>query len=231
MKTLICSIVALAAALACSPAHANECSTTTYGSYQSAYPYTLLNATATDKPVLQGGVTLSCNNWWLDVWGSKDLTGHERFGNEVYVTGAYASSLRTSLGTFEYEAAVGYDALPDFARTKDDIVEFRLELALPLSFGSITVKPYIRPTGLIGFGVYENTMLIRSGVRFTIPVAQGVSLVGDAFDTQNLTNGNDTRRFYGSVKVNGGNGWSFKVGGKFAEREHSALEIGFSKTF
>lgn len=228
MKTLLMTL-ALSILVLAFPARAEECSTTIYGKYATAYQYQVLRVMGSEKPILEGGTTVSCGNWWFDLWGAKDIFGHQTFGNEVDITAAYDTSVSTGLGTFTLEAYASYGAVPEFKRVDDDIIQLYVDVGRPFAFRSATVTPYVRVISVIGLGVYPNRLIIRSGARFSVPLTDHVSFSADVATTSDLHDDTVTKRFVPALTYDAGDGWSFSVDGKFADGLKPEFEIGFAK--
>lgn len=208
-------------------AHAGECSTTAYSSFQTSYPYQVTDIEGSDKPVVQGGLTKSCGHWWFDAFGSKDLTGKKTFGNEVDLTAAYDGTL----GQFHYEALASWWMLPHFGRMQDDILQLQLDVSRPFAWKIVTVAPYVRVTHLQSFGAYHNAEVGKVGVRLSVPFAKRWSLSADAGMAHNFANGVTAARFNPSVSYTFGDGWTGSVGAKLASHLKPAFTIGVSKHF
>ncbi len=143
MKNALTTVIAvvIAMTLSTTTALAGDCSTTAYANFQTSYPYQVTDVQGSGKPVLNGGVTWTRGNWRFDAFGSKDLSGKERFGNEVDLTAAYASSVMTPVGHVHYEALVSWWLLPDFGKVGDDLVQLQFDAARPFVLFSTTVSP------------------------------------------------------------------------------------------
>src|SRR6185369_16010287 len=148
-----------------------------------------------EKPILEGGTTVSCGHWWFDLWGAKDIFGHQTFGNEVDLTAAYDTSFDTHLGKFDVELYASYGAVPDFKRVDDDIIQAYVDVGRTFTFRKMTVTPYVRVISVIGLGVYPNRLIIRSGARFTMPLTDRVSFSADVATTSDLHDDTVTKRF------------------------------------
>jgi hypothetical protein len=208
-------------------ARADECSTTTYASFQTSYPYQVTDVQASGKPVLNGGLTRSCGHWWFDAWGSKDFSGKESFGNEVDLTAAYASTI----GSFHYEALVSWWLLPDLGKINDDLVQLQLDVSRPFVLSSATITPYLRVTHLVGLGLYHDTDVGKAGIRFAVPLAAHWSLSGDAGVADDFTNDIVAKRLNASIGYDLGDGLSLNAGVKLADRLKPAFVLGISKQF
>ncbi|MBU6323517.1 hypothetical protein KGQ55_02430 [Patescibacteria group bacterium] len=222
---------ALAGLLLGSPARANDCNTTLYAKLGSAYQYQVLRVMGSQKSIAESEVTVSCGNWWFDLWGAKDLTGHQRFGNEVDVTAAYDTSIQTELGTFAIEGYASYGIVPDFRRMKDDLIQLYVDVGRPFSLRSATVTPYVRVIQLVGLGVYPNRVVIRSGTRFAMPLTSRLSFSADVATTSDLREDTVTARFVPAVSLDAGDGWAINADAKIADGLKPEFELGFSKKF
>lgn len=221
------AILILLALLEAFPAHADECSTTAYATFQTSYPYQVTPVEGSLKPVLIGGATESCGKWWFDVSGPKDLSGKETFGNEVDLTAAYDSTA----SDFHYEALISWWMLPKFGSVRDDLLQMQFEVSRPFALRGMTIEPYVRMTHLQTFGAYANADVAKAGVRIEVPLATRWSLSGDAEVADDFSNGITIRRLNARVAYDMGGGWSANAGVKLADQLKPAYVLGIAKHF
>lgn len=197
-----------------------------------------------DDPVFQGGATLSCDSgWFFDIFNSSGLSTDGSYGNlkerqyadEFDFTVARNAEFSSALGVFQYQIFTSYYMLADFDRSSDDVIEVRAELSrrfqLPDNLMKITIAPYIRTMGFIGLGVFDDSMILRPGMRVTLPLNENISLVTNLATGFDPAAGTEIFRSDTGIEYNFASGVSVYAEWQTAEGVQSAAMIGFSRMF
>jgi len=226
------------------PASAACNHTTVYGMLLNRYIYQDTGFLGYDDPVLQSGVTQSCDSgWWFDLFNSSGLSTRGQYGkleerdyaDEFDFTVSKESEFASPLGAFQYQIFASYYLLSDFDHGSDDIIELRGELArafvLPESLGKITISPYMRVMEFIAFGAYKDQMIIRPGLRLSLPLGEALTFKSDLAVGFDLSSGveifrSDTGFDYALSKTT-----TLFTEVQTAENVKSALMAGFMRTF
>lgn len=213
---------ALATLLFTSSANAAEpCTNTTYVGVYEKYPYQDFGLLGSDKPVVQGGHTVTCGKWTGDLWistGKKDKFGGS---NEIDATGKRDDDITLPIiGQVHTQLSASYFAF-DFepnglSTTKDDGYQLKLDVGRPIPIGPVTLTPFgeISTIGFIhtSYGAGLNTG--RLGLRLSGPVTSKMSYDLEGSKYVNEVNNHKVARFQGSVSYDLGHGWNGNVGMK-----------------
>ncbi|MBU2103903.1 hypothetical protein KKD95_02730 [Patescibacteria group bacterium] len=235
MRPIALALSASITALIAFPAHA-DCDTVVYGTVQNAYVYQDIGVVATDKPVLQAGISKVCGKFTYDLWTSTELStdgpyGNRSYGDELDLTINYDTEINdTPIGVVKVQVSAAYYIATDFGNVDDDFGQVYVDFGRPIQFGSATVTPYVRPMQWLGVETIEDTTLVRAGVRFNIPLDQSWSVRGDASRTSDLTH--STGVFRGDVTATRDMGsWNLSFSAKFTEATQTVFGVGASRVF
>ncbi len=227
-----------------SPATAACNHTTVYGMLLNRYIYQDTGFLGYDDPVVQSGITQSCDSgWWFDLFNSSGLSTRGQYGrleerdyaDEFDFTVSKESEFTSPLGAFQYQIFASYYLLSDFDHASDDIVELRAELAraflLPESMMKITFSPYFRVMEFIAFGAYKDQTLLRPGLRISLPLGEALTFKTDMAVGFNISNGNDIFRSDTGFDYALSKATTLFTEVQTAEGVKSALMAGFMRTF
>lgn len=242
---LLGAVMALTASIVCAiPAIAACNHTTVYGMLLNRYIYQDTGFLGYDDPVLQSGVTQSCDSgWWFDLFNSSGLSTRGQYGrleerdyaDEFDFTVSKESEFKSPLGAFQYQIFASYYLLSDFDHASDDIVELRGELArafvLPESLMKITLSPYFRVMEFIAFGAYKDQTLLRPGLRLSLPLGEALTFKNDMAVGFDISNGNHIFRSDTGFDYALSKSTTLFTEVQTAENVKSALMAGFMRTF
>ncbi|MEQ1888214.1 MAG: hypothetical protein ABL951_03405 [Alphaproteobacteria bacterium] len=226
------------------PANAACDQKTVYGALLNRYLFQDTGFVGYDDPVFQGGVTLSCDSGWLfDVFNSSALSTKGQYGqlddrdfaDEFDFTVAQNAEFGTPLGAFQYQIFASYYVLSDFNQANDDILELRIELArafkLPGRLNNVSIAPFVRVMEFVGFGVYRDQMIIRSGVRTSIVLTDKFSFSSALAISSDPRTGIDVFRSETGLSFIVNKELTVFTEWQTAEGAKSAGLIGFSRSF
>lgn len=218
--------------------------TSVYAMLLNRYIYQDTGFLGYDDPVLQSGVTRSCDSGWrFDLFNSSGLSTRGQYGrleerdyaDEFDFTVSKQSEFASPLGAFQYQIFVSYYLLSDFDRASDDMIELRFELArafvLPESAGKITIAPYLRIMEFVAFGAYKDQMVIRPGLRLSLPLGQALTFKTDMAVGFDPSNGAEIFRSDTGFDFKAGKGVTLSTELQTAEGVKSALMFGIMRTF
>ena len=172
-----------------------------YTTAQTGYIYQDFGLVASHKPALQSGATVSCGGFSLDLWTSVELSSQGRFGrrgggDEGDLTLSYSNKISTPIGPLAYELGSAYYALGyggGLATSNDDVAHFYADVGRPIEVGKATLTPFVRQSLYRTMsGNLRNEWVMRTGVRFSVPLNNWLSLSGDLSAAFNTTRHNRT---------------------------------------
>lgn len=131
---------------------------------KSKYVAPGLGFVADQGPVAQMGITASLSNGlYVNVWGSKSLTDRSRqlnFGDELNYTLGWGCTL----AGFGVAASVSYFDLAPLVRSKNDMVQFALEVNRSFVLGEHMLTPYVALKPMIAISKSDG-LRIEGGLR------------------------------------------------------------------
>ena len=217
-------------------ASAAECNRSAYASVGTAYPIQEAGYLATEKPVLQSGVTLSCGPWSYDLWTSYELSNRSPYGargegDEWDLTIGYADEIQTAAGPIAFELSGSYWALTSLGRMADDIVELYADVGRPFTIGGITIGPFFRVTEWVGLGAFPSSTFVRPGVRIEIPLSSRLTARGDVSRSFDLSDRLAVTHGEAALEYALTDTWSVSVSVQATEGIRTVGFLGISKSF